>query len=499
MISLSSVDCGRDKNKPNIILILADDLGVNDVSWNNPESPTPTLGRLSERGVVLDNLYTLPICTPSRAALLTGVYPFRFGFQRGFGPTHPEGIPTSLPLISQQLKESGYNNSILGKWHLGFCSEQYVPTNRGFDYFSGLYVGDTVEEQNAKSDIREEYETNYFSKKAVEIIKKSKHQPFFLYMSLFTKAYPRESTKYQTLAQLRYQKIKDMDTAVNKIVKALKSTAQYSSTVILFLSDNGAKFEDIKQGYNFPLKGYKGTLYEGGTKVPGFIHSPLLSRSVSGTRYNGLMHMVDILPTILNITGTQMAASTDGINHWPQINGNQGQIRETMVYNVDDNFLPAIYSAKRGPKKFQIVVREKDMKLMWGQANVILKSSREKEGSGIRFNQELLELYDLSSDPSETQNLAKSRPNVVKRLKEVGLSYYHQQQPELFREYNYIAKQEVLDSRLPHSGVTGWCSPIQKTTCQGVKFVENDYDLIKTFYGTLNSSQPIHCKLVFSK
>jgi len=506
LTALNSIECGRDTGKPNIIIVLADDLGVNDVSWNNPAALTPYLARLAKRGVVLNNMYSLPICSPSRAALLTGVYPFRFGFQRGFGPIHPKGVPTSLPLLSQQLQANGYKNFALGKWHLGFCSDQYVPTNRGFNNFEGLYVGDEEDDimESVKKRKIPKYDTEVYTEKAIKLIKDNTDQPFFIYLSLFTKAYPKELVSKQTLKELRLKKIQDMDFALKKLVRALKSTDQHRTTVLIFLSDNGAKYEDITKesdGYNFPLKGYKGTLYEGGTKIPGFIYSKLLSQSVVGTRFNGLMHMVDILPTVLNITGSKATPYTDGINQWQNINGKKGQQRNTMVYNVDDSFMSPIYynSEKKGRKKFQIVVREKDMKLIWGQVNVVKKSSKEKEGKGLRFNKKLLELYDLVSDPKETTNLARSHPKIVKRLKEVGRMYYNQQQPEQFRDSNYFKKNEVLDAASPHGAPSNWCSPVQRTTCQVDKFVEEDYDLLNIFFGTLNSTQRVHCKTIFSK
>ena len=152
--------------KPNIVLVLADDvgesplniptchqsddtdlsyLGINDVSWNNPRGSTPYLGRLAQSGIILDNAYSLPVCTPSRSALLTGVYPFRIGLQRGFGKHTPEGVPLNTTLLPQYMKEMGYSTHGLGKWHLGFCSESYTPLKRGFDSYYGLFVGDDEE------------------------------------------------------------------------------------------------------------------------------------------------------------------------------------------------------------------------------------------------------------------------------------------------------------------------------------------------------------------
>ena len=113
--------------------------GINDVSWNNPRGFTPHLGKLAQEsgGIILDNAYSLPVCTPSRTALLTGVYPFKLGLQRGFGKHTPEGIPLNTTLLPQYMKDLGYTTHGLGKWHLGFCSQSYTPLRRGFDTYHG--------------------------------------------------------------------------------------------------------------------------------------------------------------------------------------------------------------------------------------------------------------------------------------------------------------------------------------------------------------------------
>jgi len=510
--------CGVDKSKPNVLIILADDLGVNDVSWNNPSVPTKTLGRLASQGVILDNMYTLPICTPSRAALLTGVYPYKYGFQNGFGQQAPEGLPVQLPLLSEQLQANGYNNSVLGKWHVGFCSEHYLPTNRGFNTFSGLYVGDAIKTLKArlrsrglpknkvKQILKKKQKSNFYStssyvNEALEIIKENQNQSFFMYLSLFTKVYPTEDNKNskKSYTELRYEKIEEMDKEVKKIVSTLRKTGQYKNTVIIFLSDNPAIIKDKNEEFNFPLRGFKGTLYEGGTKIPGFVHSPILDHSVKGQRYTGLMHMVDVYSTVLQLTNTKIPGHVDGLNHWFHINGKEGAARKSMVYNIDDGFLPTVLKATDKTKKFQIVIRNEKYKLIWGQVNVILRSSRDKEDFGLNFNQEVLELYNLEEDPQETTNLAGQLPDILKKLKQEGLEYYKDLQPGLFR--GLPSNFEHLDPLLPHGGATGWCRAVENTTCKELsveRFRENPgVDLVNTYFGTLDLDKPINCKTTF--
>ena len=312
--------------------------GINDVSWNNPKGSTPHLGKLAEDGIILDNAYSLPVCTPSRTALLTGVYPFKLGLQRGFGKHTPEGIPLNTTLLPQYMKDLGYTTHGLGKWHLGFCSQSYTPLRRGFDTYYGLFVGDDEEnikkprpsmhnqrkkhfsnrKKNSKKKIpykmkfkkkkknknktrklkftrtmsgsSAKLESQSYSRAAIEIIKSSSQtKPFFMYLALFTKSYPREVRKLRgkKVENHRVKLLREMDNSMLDILNALKESGQYDNTVIFFISDNGGR--DLSnladnENPNYPLRGSKGTVYEGGTKVPGFVHSPLIGNR-AGSRF----------------------------------------------------------------------------------------------------------------------------------------------------------------------------------------------------------------------
>ena len=168
------------------------DTGVNDFSWSRlgrsissrKEHPSTNLTKLATYGLVLDNAYTLPICSPSRAAVLTGVYPFKMGLQRGFSQQVPEGIPTTIKLLPEYLKTMGYNTHMFGKWHLGFCNTKYTPKERGFDSFDGRYVALEKKEKldilkhdilNKTSHIKKEIKKKLI-KRIKQIRKKSKNQ-----------------------------------------------------------------------------------------------------------------------------------------------------------------------------------------------------------------------------------------------------------------------------------------------------------------------------------
>ena len=287
--------------------------GINDVSWNNPRGSTPYLARLAKEGIILDNAYSLPVCTPSRSALLTGVYPFRIGLQRGFGKHTPEGIPLNTTLLPQYMKDRGYSTHGLGKWHLGFCSESYTPLRRGFDSYYGLFVGDDEEsidqpkprnfsnrkkkfKKKSSSNRRKRFfpsnkkkkffnsrkkfkdipeapsaklDSNIYSEKAIEIIKSSGYdQPFFIYMALFTKSYPREVKKLRgkKMENHRVKKLREMDNSMRNILNALKESGHYDNTILIFISDNGGReLSNLadNENPNYPLRGSKGSVYEG--------------------------------------------------------------------------------------------------------------------------------------------------------------------------------------------------------------------------------------------
>jgi len=455
-------------NKPNILMIVVDDLGVNDVSWNNPHVETPFLGRLANNGVILDNTYTLPSCTPSRAAMLTGVYPYKMGLQRGFGTYFPDGIPTSVPLIAEYLKNIGYRNHIFGKWHLGFCSESYTPTGRGFDSFDGLYVS-LKQYDRLNTSLHTEHMTREQLIKHVEkitrekitsnIIKKqrnrkrpleitSKHyvekvkavienhdteKPFFLLLSLFTKYYNK--FKEVNIIKDRPNILKNMDETVGDVVDILKESGLYNNTIIFFISDNGGREmpKSIKSP-NYPLRGYKGSIYEGGTKVPAFIHSPLLTNS--GYRYGGLFHSIDILPTLLYPAGADLGNQTiDGLNQWTAIELNSSSPRTKMVYNIDDETVPARLDIHEKRTTFQICVRIGKYKLIWGTKYMLARHYRKLKNRGTGGE---IELYNLETDPGETENISQLFPDVVEELKYFGLQNYERMVPPEMGLKNWV-------------------------------------------------------------
>ena len=296
-------------SKPNILLIVADDLGFADVSWNNPKMKTPTLQRLASDGIILEQFYAQPKCSPSRAALLTGIYPYKMSMQRGsIGDFRPTGLPTNLSTLPELFRSSGYSIHLVGKWHLGYCHLDYTPTNRGFDTFFGSlaqqsdhysreheinqYIGpgyDLWRNKNISYDGKGMYSTHLWKQETVSLINSfNKSTPWFIELATtaphtpyqvpdkYTKSYRKNAGRNNQEDEIvRRGMVTALDESIGEVIDALKQTGQYENTLIVFCSDNGA---GSKEG-NAPLRGKKGEVFEGGVRVPAMIHGKPLKMS----------------------------------------------------------------------------------------------------------------------------------------------------------------------------------------------------------------------------
>ncbi|XP_066984783.1 arylsulfatase B-like [Macrobrachium rosenbergii] len=357
------------QKKPHVILIVADDLGWNDVSWNNPSVVMPHMNDLAKNGVILNQSYVQPTCTPTRTALLTGKYPFRFGLQKGvIAATEPRGVPLQAKMLPKFLKKTGYETHAIGKWHLGFCSWDYTPTKRGFDTFYGFYNGAEDYYRHTRSiagnpkrlaekrshsdgflDLRNNttpdgtkkgiYSTHLFASVAEDILRSRKSQdPMFMYLAFQSVHTPLQVPRNYSQV---YRHIRDkdrrtylgmvtaMDEAVGRIVKALKRTGHYKNSVIIFTTDNGGSTKNGAS--NWPLRGRKSSLWEGGVRGAAFIHSPFLPNP--GTVNNQLYYAADWFRTIVDITGSP-SPKVDGIGQWDAIAGLSESARKKIIFNM---------------------------------------------------------------------------------------------------------------------------------------------------------------------
>ncbi|KAH9363628.1 hypothetical protein HPB48_004149 [Haemaphysalis longicornis] len=325
-MSLTPARLKADPSSPHIVFIITDDMGWADTSLvGSSQIPTPNLDALAANGRLLSQYYTLPQCTPSRSALMTGLYPIRLGLQFNvYAPSEKGGLNVSVPTIAERLKSLGYQTHALGKWHLGYSSIVYTPRRRGFDTFFGSYNEatnyfnplynfynhcgvDLWDNEDPVRDTGGAYSTHLLAGRAIDII--SNHDSSKT-VDMTTDAPERNLEKFPYIGDrnrtLLAGTVDVVDESIGRVVKALYDRGMLSNTVIVFTSDNGGSPFGIfsNTGSNWPLRGSKGTLWEGGIRVPAVVWSPLLPRDKDqGVVLPQLVHVVDWLPTLYSAAG----------------------------------------------------------------------------------------------------------------------------------------------------------------------------------------------------
>ncbi|XP_064644583.1 arylsulfatase B-like isoform X1 [Lineus longissimus] len=364
--------CVVATTRPHVVLIVADDLGWNDVSFHGSQQiPTPNLDRFGHAGIILNNYYTQHICTPTRSCLMTGRYPIHLGLQHSvIVGSQPYGLGLNETILPQYLKSLNYSTHIVGKWHLGFFAKEYTPTYRGFDDHFGYWLGaeDYWDHTAEGSSIREwgldfrrnmdvvrdefgQYSTELFTREAENLIRKhNQSQPMFLYMAhqaVHRGNYPdpmQVPYKYyerfphiQDPGRRKYAgMVSALDESFGNVTRALNETGMLNNSIIIFTTDNGgpAAGFDSNHASNYPLRGLKATLWEGGVRGPGFIYSNLLKNS--GRTSNQLMHVSDWLPTILSAIDADIKPNNpDGFDMWPTLNHGLESPRKEILHNID--------------------------------------------------------------------------------------------------------------------------------------------------------------------
>lgn len=407
--------------KPNFVLILADDLGYGDVSYQGGDVPTPNIDSIAEGGTIFtDGYVTCPVCAPSRAGLLTGRYQQSFGFWDNIGPFRRNkdvepGIPADLPIMSERLKELGYTTGLFGKTHGGDAEEQ-MAFNRwdefyGFNNGAANYLGDMnrphnpifhnrkivsspykdrgishdqVLKQGVIMKDAEQYSTDKLGDMAARFIDANKDRPFLCYVPFNAIHGPFQATKalYDKYAdetdhkrRLNKAMLDSMDQNIGKILAALKRNGLEENTLVVFLSDNGGH----EASPNKPLRGKKGTYWEGGLRVPFCMQWP--DHIPAGKKYGKAVSSLDILPTFLAAAGG--GAKLAGVDLLPFVTGEKKNRPHENLYWV--------WGARKA-------IRQGDLKAL-------------SQDGGKTF-----QLYNLARDISEANDLATRRPAKLKEL-----------------------------------------------------------------------------------
>jgi arylsulfatase A-like enzyme len=415
---------------PNFVIILADDLGYGDLGcYGSKNIETPNLDRMAKEGVRFNDFYVAqPVCSASRAALLTGCYPNRIGILGALGPAASHGISDQEKTIAEVLKSRGYATAIYGKWHLGH-HPRFLPSRHGFDDYFGLpysndmgpehptdkfpalplIEGDKVVALNPDQNNL----TTWYTERAVKFIEKNKDQPFFLYVAHNMPHVPlhvSDRFKGKSKQGLYGDVIKEIDWSVGEILSALKRLNQDERTVVIFTSDNGPwlSYGD-HAGSTGPLREGKATTWEGGVREPCIMRWP--GHVPPNTVCREPAMTIDVLPTLAKLAGADLPRhKIDGLDIWPLISSQPGAKSPHQAYYFYwNNELQAIRSGR--------------WKLHLPHSYPTLGDKPAgKEGRPAKYVQAKtpLALYDLERDPGESKNIADRQPEIVSRLKQLA-------------------------------------------------------------------------------
>ena len=427
--------------RPNIIVMVADDLGWNDVGFHGGDIDTPSLDRLAAEGIELNRFYTTPICSPTRAALMTGRDPIRLGVAYGvILPWDNNGVHPDEHFMPQSFLAAGYQTAMVGKWHLGHAQMTYHPNNRGFEHFYGhlhtevgFYPPFTVNggkdfQRNGKDINDDGYETFLLADEVSRYIReRDQSKPFFVYMPFIAPHTPLDAPqelqdKYKDIntdlepsrakgtddtrrmaklmlqpsARPMYAAVVDgMDQAIGQVLDTLDSEGLADNTIVLFFSDNGGAAYSVGGADNVPLRGGKGETFEGGIRVVSTMRWPQAIKPEQ--KLTDIMTVMDVFPTLAEAAGIQTGndRQLDGRSMWPAIAQGVKQPRQDWVYFVSE--IP-IYG------HFNLTVFNDEWKLV--------QAVEQDQLSTTVTNY----LFRIHEDPNEYSNLASMYPDVVQKL-----------------------------------------------------------------------------------
>jgi arylsulfatase len=396
---------GAASNPRNFIVILCDDMGYGDIRSYGSSIATPNLDRMGREGMRFTNAITAnPVCSPSRAALLTGRYPTRVGVPRVIMQPDKSGLAKDETTLAELLKKKDYATACIGKWHLGHQPDQ-LPTRRGFDSYYGVpysndmkpaivYENETVVEQEAEQDTL----TRRYTDRAVQFIEKNAARPFFLYLPHTFPHIPlhaSEAFRGKSPLGIYGDVVNELDWSTGRILDTLKKRGLDSNTLVVFTSDNGPWHQGSQGG----TRGRKGAAWEGGVRVPFLAWQP--GSIPAGRTSKTLVSLLDIFPTIAGRCGLTAPKPVDGADIWPLLSGSQAAVKRSEILYFMDRYLQCI--------------RRDDWKLHLARFNGWVYTP----GIFARLKNLPLptpELYNLALDPDEGYDVAAGHPDIVQDL-----------------------------------------------------------------------------------
>ena len=417
--------------KPNIVFVLVDDWGFSDVGFRNPDVKTPNFDMLASTGLVLDRHYVFKYCFPSRASFLTGRWPHHVHQWNIDPPGVPLGLNINMTTLPAKLKQVGYSTHIVGKWHEGFFSEEYLPVNRGFDTSSGFLTG-AEDHMNQTRDCATDfwkdkafdsrngsYDAYIYRKDLTSILTAhDSSNPFFLYLPLhnvhdpfeapveWLDVYPIKSTCPQK--RVIQAMISVADNLTGHVVELLKKKDMWENMIMVVSADNGGAGG---AGSNYPLKGCKMTFFEGGVRALAFANGGLLPEKVRGTKSEGFIHIADWYTTFCKLAGVDPSDSgpgkfpVDGLDVWPITTGeNTTTPHEEFILGYEFNGTGAIIAGN-----YKLIIGAQHSTL-WDplQFPCIMGTKGP--------NCDPYCLYDIINDPREQNDLSKSETTILDNM-----------------------------------------------------------------------------------
>jgi arylsulfatase A-like enzyme len=427
--------------RPNVVIFLADDLGWSDVGFRGGPIDTPSIDRLAREGVELQRFYTTPICSPPRAALMTGRDPMRLGVAYGvILAWHTIGIHPEEHFMPESFRAAGYQTAIVGKWHLGHAQQTYHPNQRGFDHFYGhLHTevgyfppfsnqGGKDFQRNGVSIDDQGYETFLLADEAVRWIReRDPERPFFLYLPFIAPHTPLDAPEelkakyadleddrkparsrntdqtrhiarwmFQPSARPLYAAVVDaMDQAVGRVLATLDAEGIADETLVLFFSDNGGAAYALGGADNVPLRGGKGETFEGRIRVVAVMRWP--GRIPAGTQLESIMSVIDVFPTLAEAAEVAPGNTRklDGRSLWPAISEERSAPRKDLLFFASETPIRGAFSLTAFDDEWKLV---------------------QEVRQGLLSAEVTNHLFRIDEDPYEHHNLATERPDVVARL-----------------------------------------------------------------------------------